>query len=89
MVEYYEEQGKVKRISAVPPPDEVFLEVEKALDGLKVKLRLSFHAAPVRILNQETLGNPCQVRCQAAACLPLPQLHALHHEMHDHSLAAF
>ena len=36
VVEHYEAQGKAKRISAVPPPDEVFLEVEKALDMLKV-----------------------------------------------------
>lgn len=36
VVDYYEEQGKVKRISAVPPPDEVFLEVQKVLDALQV-----------------------------------------------------
>lgn len=36
VVDYYEEKGKVKRISAVPPPDEVFLKVEQILDGLQV-----------------------------------------------------
>ena len=36
VVDYYEGQGKVKRISAVPPPDEVFLKVQQVLDGLQV-----------------------------------------------------
>ena len=40
MVDYYEEQGKVKKISAVPPPDEVFLEVQQVLEGLQVTSHL-------------------------------------------------
>ena len=31
VVEHYEGSGKAVRISAVPPPDEVFLEVDRAL----------------------------------------------------------
>ncbi len=38
VVEHYEAQGKVKRISAVPAPDEVFVEVERALDALQVTM---------------------------------------------------
>lgn len=34
VVEKYEHAGKAVRISAVPPPDEVFLEVDRALSRL-------------------------------------------------------
>ncbi|CAL5229717.1 g13093 [Coccomyxa viridis] len=34
VVEYYERKRKLAKISAVPPPDEVFVEVEKAMDSL-------------------------------------------------------
>lgn len=34
VVEHYERSGKAVRVSAVPPPDEVFAEVDRALSGL-------------------------------------------------------
>ncbi|KAK9861229.1 hypothetical protein WJX84_010464 [Apatococcus fuscideae] len=37
VVDYYEERGKVKKISAVPPPEEVFLEVQQVLEGLQAQ----------------------------------------------------
>jgi adenylate kinase len=33
VIEHYEKQGKVFRISAVPTPDQVFVEVQKAVEG--------------------------------------------------------
>jgi hypothetical protein len=32
VIDHYEQQGKVFKISAVPTPDQVFVEVQKALD---------------------------------------------------------
>ncbi len=32
MVEYYEQRGLLVKISAVPPPEEVFKETEKAIE---------------------------------------------------------
>jgi hypothetical protein len=33
VIDHYEQQGKVFKISAVPTPDQVFVEVQKALDA--------------------------------------------------------
>ncbi|KAK9811876.1 hypothetical protein WJX72_011611 [[Myrmecia] bisecta] len=45
VIEHYEKLGKVHRLSAVPPPDQVFAEVQRVLDELQSQAAGTQHAA--------------------------------------------
>jgi hypothetical protein len=50
VIDHYEQQGKVFKISAVPTPDQVFVEVQNALD--------SVHGAAVQEAAEEPVALP-------------------------------